>query len=265
MPFPEAPKVIYKRNPLVQVICQLRFPPILRIDTEAPAGFQECIRRDFPEFEEKEETRLGLSLPQRIQKDMAAELLREVIPSRTKNYEFASQDRVWRVNLTRSFIALSTSKYRRGSEFNQKLEAPVRALREMYKPAYFSRIGLRYVDVIKRSALGLRGVSWNELLKPAVLGLLSWRGVSENIATLEGKCEIRLEDEKSMARIVTGLVESEGNDEECFMIDTDFFNTDRTEIGDVRRMLEYFQVRGSRLIQWFITERLHAAMEPEEL
>jgi len=32
MPFPEVKRVIYEHNPLDKVICQLRFPPILRIE-----------------------------------------------------------------------------------------------------------------------------------------------------------------------------------------------------------------------------------------
>src|SRR4030042_3156809 len=150
MPFPDAPRVIYKRNPLDRVICQLRFSKLGGIETEMPSQFQECIRKDFPEFQEKEETSLNLLLPQRIQQERPTELLRQVMPSRSKNYEFSSEDGVWRVNLTRTFVALTTSKYIRRSEFNERLEGSFKALIEIYKPAYFSRIGLRYVDVIKR-------------------------------------------------------------------------------------------------------------------
>jgi uncharacterized protein (TIGR04255 family) len=48
MTFPETPRVIYAQNPLVEVICQLKFPPILRIETELPAIFQESIRKEYP-------------------------------------------------------------------------------------------------------------------------------------------------------------------------------------------------------------------------
>ena len=53
MPFPEVKRVIYKKNPLDRVICQLRFAPILKIDAEIPADFQEMIRADFPNYSEK--------------------------------------------------------------------------------------------------------------------------------------------------------------------------------------------------------------------
>jgi uncharacterized protein (TIGR04255 family) len=265
MPFPEAPRVIYHNNPLDRVICQLRFPPILRIDTEIPAAFQEAIRMDFPEFREKEE--VALPIPQRFQKDVPADVLRQMMPSETKNYEFSSEDGAWTVNLTRTFLALTARKYRRRQEFREQLNGPLAALTKIYQPATFSRIGLRYVDIIKRSKLGLSGVPWTELLRPHVLGILSSpdEGVRKNIRTFESKCELQLEGSSSVARIVTALVEWQEEKEQCFTIDTDFFTTQKTGIFDVENTLDYFHVRGSRLIQWFITQRLHDAMGPEVL
>ena len=52
MPFPDVERVIYNENPLDRVICQLRFAPILKIDTEIPAEFQERIRIDYPNLSE---------------------------------------------------------------------------------------------------------------------------------------------------------------------------------------------------------------------
>jgi uncharacterized protein (TIGR04255 family) len=51
--FPEAPRVIFRKKPSEEVICQLRFPTILRISAEPPATFQERIRLHYPTFQEK--------------------------------------------------------------------------------------------------------------------------------------------------------------------------------------------------------------------
>jgi len=265
MPFPETTRVIYERNPLDRVICQLRFPPILRIDTEIPAAFQEAIRKDFPEFHEKEE--VALAMPQRFQKDIPADVLRQMMPTETKNYEFSSDDGNWTLNLTRTFLALTARKYRRRQEFREQLKGPLKALLDTYQPASFSRIGLRYVDIIKRSELELEDVPWSKLLQPYVLGILSSPddGVKKNVRTLEAKTELQLEDGSSMARIVTALVEWQEKKEECFMIDTDFYTTQKTAISEVHDKIDYFHVRGSRLMQWVITGRLHEAMKPEQV
>jgi len=263
MPFPEAPRVIYNKNPLDKVICQLKFPPILKIDTEVPDKFQERIRDEFPEFSEKAEIKLPIF--KSAQKNTPTEVLQSITPTGNKNYEFSSEDKVWTINLTRTFIALSTNKYKRREEFRKHLNVPLKALIDIYKPSAFSRVGLRYIDIIRRSELKLGDAPWSELLKSHVLWLLSSSDVNKNIRSFQARCEIELDDEISIARVMVGLVDGQESDEECFMIDTDFLTTKKTAIVDVDSKLDYFHIQGSRLIQWLITERLHKAMEPEEL
>ena len=38
----------YANSPLIEVICQLRFPTILSIGSTVPAQFQEAVRDEFP-------------------------------------------------------------------------------------------------------------------------------------------------------------------------------------------------------------------------
>src|SRR5713226_162290 len=52
MPFPDSQRVIYDRNPLEEVVCQVKFPPILKIDSAAPAAFQDEIRGTYPLLQE---------------------------------------------------------------------------------------------------------------------------------------------------------------------------------------------------------------------
>lgn len=264
MPFPEVKRVIYKKNPLDQVICQLRFPPILKIDADIPAEFQDSVRKDFPNYSEKTELRIEPSPG--IKGKIPPELLSQVLQSTsTKNYEFSSEDGQWKINLTRTFIALTANKYERWEKFKEKLEIPLRALTEIYSPVHFSRIGLRYIDVIQRSALGLEGVSWTELLKPYILGVLGAPEISDHVQDSECKYEIGLSDRESIVRMVTKLVECTDSGEMCYMIDSDFFNTKKTPINHTMDKLDHFNRRASRLIQWCITDRLHKSMGPQKV
>ena len=68
-----------------------------------------------------------------------------------------------------------------------------------------------------------------------------------------------------MVRIISRFVEDREPGEICYMIDSDFFNASKTQIESAIEKLDYFNVRGSRLIQWCITDRLHNAMEPQLL
>ena len=84
MTFPEVERIIYDNNPLDRVICQIRFPPILRIESELPTNFQEQIRRDFPEYEEKLDHQLKLHGVLNTINDDMAELIER---SKSKRYD----------------------------------------------------------------------------------------------------------------------------------------------------------------------------------
>ncbi len=262
MPFPEVERVIYKRNPLDRVICQLRFPPILKIDAEVPSEFQNRVRKDYPGFSEKWKGEVPWEVKGQIPPEVSSQILQS---SGNKNYEFSSDDGQWKVNLTRTFIALSANKYKRWEGFKDRLSGPLSALIDVYSPAHFSRIGLRYIDVIRRSVLNLGDVGWSELLQPYILGILGTPEVGKHVQAFENAHEVRLSDGESMARLITRFVEHTGDGEICYMIDSDFYNTSKTGIDATIEKLDYFNKRASRLIQWCITNRLHQAMEPQIL
>ena len=138
----------YKNCPLVEVIFQLRFPTILSINTKQPAEFQEKIRRDYPYYDEGIEEQNELLLN-------ANGKAAQVKTNQNKNYSFISIDETYKVNLTSTFIAISTRKYTQWEEFSVKVEQVVKAFQEVYEVPFYTRIGLRYIDVIQRSVLNL--------------------------------------------------------------------------------------------------------------
>ena len=89
----------YVRSPLVEVICQLRFPTILSIGANEPAAFQEAIRRDFPKYMTRQE-----QLPPKVVKNGTATALEPQKP--ITNYHFISEDGRWKINLTFERIGL---------------------------------------------------------------------------------------------------------------------------------------------------------------
>ena len=48
---PDNRRYAYGKAQLIEVICQLRFPTILSIDTREPADFQETVREAFPRYQ----------------------------------------------------------------------------------------------------------------------------------------------------------------------------------------------------------------------
>jgi uncharacterized protein (TIGR04255 family) len=267
MPFPEKKRIIYKQNPLDQVICQLRFPPILKIETEIPANFQDAIRHQFPKFIEKSEWKMNI--PEAISEQVPPDFLQQMMPAATgKNYEFSSDDDIWKINLTRNFVALTANEYRRWEAFKDKLAIPFEAIGRVYSPSYFSRVGLRYIDIIDRSRLGLKNTPWRELFNPAISGILGSDEIGDEVKSFESVYEIALDGNYgnySMVRIATKFVNNKETGETCYMIDSDFSNTSKIPIAEALNILNFFHLNASRLIQWSIKKPLHDAMQPEDL
>lgn len=258
MPFPEVARVVYGKNPLTDVICQLRFPPILKIDSEIPYIFQEKIKDHYPFYQEKKEV-IKQIIPDNPQGKLDQFFTKS---SSFRNHEFQSEDNSSRINITRNFIALSTNTYARWETFSDSLKSILDIFNMIYTPPFYTRIGLRYTDIFNRSKLGLSNVGWDELIKTEFLGLLS-TSFSENIENSESVYEIKLDDNLSMVRIMTSLIKENETHEKCYMVDSDFFNSQRIKVAEVSDKLNYFHERSTRLIQYIIKEKLHLAMEPK--
>jgi uncharacterized protein (TIGR04255 family) len=263
MPFPDSPRVIYRKNPLAEVICQLRFPPILRIDSELPARYQDRIRADYPRYAEN--ARASVRIPANVPAEVV-KLIQSVAPQRAPTgHEFGSADKNWTVTLTRDFLALKTSAYRRWEEFRNRIERLLSALTEEYNPTFFTRIGLRYVDVIQRSELGLAEVPWSELLNPHIAGEFASSEIANEIEYAARETQLRFDEHGGRVTIRHGIATTEPKNEHCFLIDVDLFVEAEKETSDALSILDRFNQGAGRLFRWCIHERLHSALEPEEV
>lgn len=127
-------RYLYARPPLVEAICQLRFPTILSIGAKEPAEFQEAIRAEYPRYAARSE----YPMPKLTGVGTPSPSVQPQPP--VTNYNFISQDGKWKINLTNNFIALSTIGYRQWEDFAQRLDVVLAHFIRIYQPAYFERI-----------------------------------------------------------------------------------------------------------------------------
>jgi len=262
MPFPEVDRVEYVKNPLEQVICQVKYPAVLRIETELPAKFQEDVREQYPIFEEK--------IPS--VKDIPSGLfsLLPINPQQIhfegqKSYKFLSIDKHDEITLSRSFVALQSDSYVSWVDFKEKLITSTSSLLKHYNPAFFSRIGLRYINLFKRSSLGFsKTTPWSELFHSRILGPLSEPAVSHNVENIDCSYDVSLSDDAGSARIILRTVFDGKDEEPCLLLDSDFFCSGQIAIDDYPRKLEELHNRAFRLLKWCIKDELHNALEPKE-
>lgn len=253
--FSQETRCIYHKNQLGEVICQLRFPEILTIGTTAPAEFQEAIRADYPQYNALKETPiLKPGTPP--------------APSQPSlNHQFVSADGIWRVNLTSKFISLACSRYTRWEDFAARLDKPLAAFIRIYQPAWFDRVGLRYLNFFSRKALDQDSTPWRELFTPMYLGVLASDGIQEQSTSrstvdadfaLRGGCRAKLHAGPGMVR--------RGNQpdpELKFILDLDLYMPGKLAVNLSAGALQTLHAQAWPLFRNAITDRLHDAMEPQ--
>ena len=147
------------RAPLVRVIAQVRFPPILAIrDPDKAAVFQEALRGTYPHLSRDQVHRFELT---------AGELpnIHQELIWRLADRE---QDPRWQVSLGVDFVAVDTSDYDSRQDFLDRLHAVVVAVEAAFRPAEVKRLGVRYIDRLTDEAVERVG----DLFRPEILGIM---------------------------------------------------------------------------------------------
>jgi len=140
---------------------------------------------------------------------------------------------------------------------------------KIYKPAFFERVGLRYLNFISRSALSLEDDSFRELIAPCYLGPLGDTDVQEfqtNRCSID--CDLALKGGcRAKIHAGPGTVKYNGkSDPELkFIFDLDLYMHGNMPVNLSASILQTLHSHAFPIFRGAITERLHDAMEPETI
>jgi len=260
MKLPEFERVIYKNNPLTEVVCQLRFPPILKISHEEPADFQDKIRANYPLFE---------TTKSQIPSEIATIVSQFGLPLQSDiAYTFKSEDQKWKLSITKDFIALTTSSYERYEQFKDRFKTILEIFEQLYKPSYYLRVGLRYQNLIIRSKLGIEEFGWPELISSRFASELHDPEIETSIQTIVKNLSLNIDDAKiNLNHGLVSIKETQNHNEEiAYLFDTDFYTDHKIEGNEnVWKTLDQFNRSIGKLFRWSITDVLHNAMQPQSV
>jgi uncharacterized protein (TIGR04255 family) len=144
------------KNPLVLVLCQVRFSPVRKMGDYIP-GIQEAFRRHgFP-----------IERAGKIQQLTITPAGVDIVEQ--ERWEYRTKDEQWSVTVFQDSVVLQTTAYERFEGFAEKLEAAVKTVleeSEQDKLGLIHRVGLRYIDLIRPGD----GESFRDYLRPGFHG-----------------------------------------------------------------------------------------------
>lgn len=244
----------FRRNPLAAVILQLQYDPILNIGAGVPA-FQDVIRKRFSLYEERN--------VRDVEVDFGAG------PTAGTNvkvrdgmqYRFSCRSESTSVMLDERSVTIEyLGSHKSRETLFSDVELVLRAFFGTYQNASLTRLGLRYVNSIRREAiandLGLAGLPlWSQLLHRDFL-----RIPRELVDFRSAHSYHELTSELSPGHLTLryGMPLSQQGEGD-FRLDIDRFCMADLEISALRGMVEQFAddifdvfmaAAGDQLIQW---------------
>lgn len=237
MKIKKSDRVVFKRNPIKEIIGQISFPPNMEIQADLPVEFQKSISEDFPLFESQASDSMLIE----IDKNPAESQIHH--EGRMTTFNFLSEDRKWRVSLAASSLTLTGREYTDWETFFPRLEDAFKKFKDIYSIPLVSRFGLRYRNLINKEELGLKNENWNNLIKDGVIGHLTnkefFEGEIDDTDILASINAIQLKLEELSLILQTGFTNIEGSDKKGFFIDADHYNAKNISINDVNLEREF--------------------------
>lgn len=162
------PALKLSKSPLVLVLCQVRFAPILAMADYFPRIQDKLRRKGYPVVKNA--------------------VIQEVLltpagggaSAKHVRWQVLDKSETRSIVVTENFVAFQTTAYTVFEDFVPQLASAVDTLAEEVQGLYLQRIGLRYVDLVRPA----RGETWRDYVRPELHGLRSPTFIEDSQAQL---------------------------------------------------------------------------------
>lgn len=259
--FPPSPRIIFGKSPLTQVVSQVRYPTILKID-RTPADFQERIRAQFPLYERASDFAVGqpegAQIPPQIMQLIGGQIAGGSTPHR-----FITANRQTTVSLALDSLSLSTTEYTRWEDFFGLFKTILSALAELYVAPFFTRIGLRYINHIERIKISIpNDYSWSHLIRKEVLGELSIPDFENNVERALTQIRLTLPNGNGNVYFQHGMNIVPNKADSAYVLDFDISKQGQIEVHNAEYSLDQFHQLAGFAFRWCITDELRNRLDP---
>jgi uncharacterized protein (TIGR04255 family) len=154
------PKRVLSNSPLVLVLCQVRFSPLMAMEGYIPRIQEELRFAGYP-----------INASSQLHEVVSAGTSRTSTQRTRWRWEFLDKDRRIGVVLHEGFVAVQTTDYQDFDQFSSRVLDVVDIVSRSVGELFVTRVGLRYVDVV----LPRDGERWEQYLQPGLAGFAGKR------------------------------------------------------------------------------------------
>ncbi len=226
----------FKRNVLELAVCEFRFPTLLELsEPKPPAGFVHALRKEYPHIERANELTFGAGSHE----------------SNTAHV-FRSTKGDWSISLRQSMFALETKKYKDYEGFKRRVANVVSAASKVIDSDFFTRVGLRYVNVVD---VGENPA--NDWINERLVGPLKDSAFMQ-VHDYSGKILMQSDDGGALLQHgirFSNLGKGENAAPPAYVIDIDIFRND-VLVADYEAVLDRMHQQAFDIFDWAIGEKL---------
>lgn len=222
---PDVKPVQYERNFIDIVVCELKFPIILDWENKPPASIQKELRKDYPHHN-KIQLIDPLTQPGESEKRLSLQL--------------HSKNRRWTVAIKSDSILLQTKSYLNFEEFSGKLQKVINVVKDKIDSDFFTRVGLRYINVINFTPDEFEELINRNLVAPILDNV--YGTVSESYQRVTGITE------HGLFNFRHGIYPNDTSDQN-YLLDFDYFK-EGVEIKDTLELVKKFHEYNFKFFHW---------------
>ncbi|QWF71826.1 TIGR04255 family protein [Methylomonas paludis] len=234
----------YKRNFLHQAVCELRFPTLMELgDPRPPTILVKALRKEYPHLELANEVSLGIGGNS---------------SNNTHTHIFRSAKFTWTVSLKQSSLSIETTAYSDYDHMKERVLRVVDAASKIIDSDFFTRIGLRYINIVKCDTNPVLGWVNPELVGPLLSG--HFKGIHE----YAGKLQLTADDGGCLLQhgIVLKQKQSAGEMVPDYLLDIDVFRNE-IQLSDTGEALDAMHLQVFDIFDWAIGSKAREHLSAE--
>lgn len=236
----------FKRNFLKQAVCEFRFPTLMELgEQRPPSSFVKALRKNYPILELNNEVVLGLGAGNAGSSNI---------------HIFKSSKLNWTVSLKQNAISIETTNYSGFDHLRERVMQVLSAAEKIIDSDFFTRIGLRYINVVKSDSGGDGVASWvnPSLIAPITTG--SFGGINES----SGRVQLKAEDGGCLLQygLQFSNVLPDTEPKPDYLIDIDTYRTE-VALSDAGCAIDIMHQQAFDIFDWSLTDVARKSLSEE--